>query len=94
MNADVAVTLWMLASGARFFDDTRMCRRTCSDPAVVALYDPRAMGLTLDEMVAVHLDPRCHVSVPWPLPYSSSTATGLEPWHEERRDRQQAAMLV
>ncbi len=84
----------MLASGARFFDDTRTCRRTCSDAAAVALYDPRAMGLALGEIVAVHMDPRCHVPVPWPLPYSSSTATGLEPWREGQRDVAQGSMRV
>ncbi|GLC47290.1 hypothetical protein PLESTM_002055600 [Pleodorina starrii] len=83
---DVSVALWLLGTDAVFWEDARLCRRDCGDAAVVALYDTRSMGLSLEAIVAAHMHPDCQAAAPWPLPYASSQGVGLEPWLEERRE--------
>ncbi|KAG2500745.1 hypothetical protein HYH03_001509 [Edaphochlamys debaryana] len=84
---DAAVGGWLLGSNAVFYEDSRLCRRSCADNATVALFDPLAMGLTLAQIMAAHLSPACTAVPPWPLPYAPATAVGArrkqEAWREQ-----------
>ncbi|KAG2500741.1 hypothetical protein HYH03_001505 [Edaphochlamys debaryana] len=65
---DTALSWWMLASDAVFFEDRRLCRLTC-DAATVALADQEHAGFPMEYWDEVMSNPGCTAPAEFPLPY-------------------------